>query len=228
MSSLVDRSELLATYARPYRRWMPVILRGYGVHRVTAVAVLFALVGAILELTTDQGDGILAFGLAAAALAVVYTIWVVANGALLVRKRTEEWRGAGGELSRVRARRPHAGDADPHVAHDEYAVAVSDDGRLVTFAFTPLAASEAAAQEAILITGTPRYEALEVAANHFDPVDAARAAEQLAEAQEHAARLEAAAITRAYEELDGNAAARELLNEARSTGAALRDITGHD
>jgi spore maturation protein CgeB len=99
-------------------------------------------------------------------------------------------------------------------------------GRLVTFAFTPLAAYEAASKETVLITGIPRYAAIEHAVTRFDPVDAARAAEQLAEAQDHAARLEAAAIERAVEELANEDEARELVAETRSTGEALRDITG--
>jgi hypothetical protein len=60
----------------------------------------------------------------------------------------------------------------------------------------------------------------------FEPVDSARAGEQLVEAQERAARLESAAIVRAQEELEIDAQARELMTEARSTGAALRSITG--
>lgn len=34
---------------------------------------------------------------------------------------TAEWRGARGDLARVRARRPHAAEADAEVAHDGYA-----------------------------------------------------------------------------------------------------------
>jgi hypothetical protein len=76
-----------------------------------------------------------------------------------------------------------------------------------------------------------RSELLETYADPCDrarghPLDAARAAEQLADAQDHAARLEAAAIERALDDLARDDQARELLAETRSTGEALRDITG--
>jgi hypothetical protein len=73
---------------------------------------------------------------------------------------------------------------------------MADDGRLVTFAFTPLLADERPVRDATLIPGKPRYEAVEVRTEQFDDADAARAAEQL-----HA-------------------------DETRSTAAALRRITG--
>jgi hypothetical protein len=96
----------------------------------------------------------------------------------------------------------------------------------VTYAFVPLAAHEDASPSGILVAGTPRYEAVEHGVAQFDPVDAGRAAEQLAEAQEHAARLEAAAIERALADLAVDDEARELVAETRSTSQALRDITG--
>jgi hypothetical protein len=226
MSELVRRPELLATYAHPYRRWLPVFLRGYGVHRVVVLAVALAVAGGIVRATTDFGGGLLAVGIATLVVALVYAAWAAVNGARIVRERTGEWRGGGGELARARARRPHAVVADPAVAHDEYAVVVDDDGQLRTFAYTPLAAYEPAAADAVLIRGIPRYEAIEHTVDRYDPVDAARAAEQLAELQEHAARLEAAAIDRALADLARDDAGRELLAETRSTGEALRDITG--
>jgi hypothetical protein len=226
MSDLVRRSELLTTYAHPYRRWLPIVLRGYGVQRVAALAVALAVVGGIVKATTEFGDGLLVLGFSALVVALGYALWATLKGVRIVRDHTEEWRGRGGDLARARARRPHAGDADPEAAHDEYAVAVSDDGRLVTFAYTPLAAHEEAAPETVLIRGIPRYAAVEHSVARYDPVDAARAAEQLAEAQEHAARLEAAAIERTLQDLAHDDQARELLAETRSTGAALRDITG--
>lgn len=103
---------------------------------------------------------------------------------------------------------------------------MADDGRLVTFRYTPLMAGEPPARGAVLITGTPRYEALEECAGRFDPEDAALAAEQLAEAQAHAARLEAAGIERAQTELDEREAAYDRALETHSTAAALRRITG--
>ena len=50
--------------------------------------------------------------------------------------------------------------------------------------------------------------------------------EQLAEAQEHAARLEAAAVERARTEIEELEALHEHAIEARSTADALRRITG--
>jgi hypothetical protein len=228
MSSVLRRSELLDTYTRPYGRWMPHMLRGYGVHRVAGAAALLAVLGVLAELVFERGETMLAFAVAAAAITVVYALWVSLNGVLLVRERTAEWRGAGGELARVRARRPHAGDTDPDAAHDEYAVAVDEGGRLVTFAFMPLAASEDAAPTSVLIPGVPRYEAREVATMPYDPIDAARAAEQLADAQEEAALLELEAISRARAQLEQDEEARELMAESLSTGAALRNATGQD
>lgn len=228
MSDLMRRSDLLETYAHPYRRWIPVVLRAYGVHRVTALALLLVVVGAIVDAATDYGDDLLVVGTVALVVAAGFSLWAAVIGASLVRERTEQWRPGrrGGDLARARVRRPHAGDADPALAHDEYAVAVSDDGRLVTFAYSPLAAYEDAAPRTVLIRGIPRYEAIEHAVARYDPVDAARAAEQLADAQEHAARLEAAAIERARATLALDDQARELMLETRTTGEALRDITG--
>jgi hypothetical protein len=92
--------------------------------------------------------------------------------------------------------------------------------------FTPLEAYERPDPGSVLVAGRPRYEARSVTSTPFEPVDPVRAGEQLVEAQEHAARLESAAIVRARDELAIEAQARELMNEARSTGAALRSITG--
>ena len=55
---------------------------------------------------------------------------------------------------------------------------------------------------------------------------ARRAAEQLAAAQDDAARREVAAAERTRAELAAAAEARELMAETRSTGAALRGLTG--
>jgi hypothetical protein len=215
------RSDLLDTYARPYARWMPAVLREYWVQRLALGTAVVTGVG-----VATQADGLIALGLALVVFTVLWTAWAAMHGIAIVRERTRDWCARNGELARARARRPHRHDSDPELAHDEYVVAVSDSGSLVTFAFTPLAAYEDAAPEAVLITGTPRYEAREVVIVDFDPVDAGRAAEQLADAQDHAARLEAAAIARAHAELDAVASSRELLAETRSTGAALRDLTG--
>jgi hypothetical protein len=225
MSVLVRRSDLVATYAQPYRRWVPVVMRGYGAHWVALVAVLLLVLGVVVQASGGAG-GLLVVGAAAMVSAACYALWTAATGVRMVRANTEEWRRTGGELARVRRRRPHAAEADPDVVHTEYAVAVSHDGGLVTFAYHPLASYEEAGRGADLIPGVPRYEAFEHSIVEFDPVDAGRAAEQLAEAQDHAARLEAAAIERARADLAMDDEARELAAEARSTGEALREITG--
>jgi hypothetical protein len=224
----VTRAELLDGYTRPYRRWLPVALKQHHVHRwLVADAVLAALwaLGAL--------SGMIALEIVAGTLTVLGVLVTAAiatrattDGVEAIRKRTAEWRTGKGELARVRRGRPHAGEADAGVAHDEYAVAVSDDGRLVTYLYTPLMAGERPGPAAVLIPGKPRYEAVEVRADRFDPADAARAAEQLAAAQEHAADLEAAAIERARGELEERDAALDLAVETRSTAAALRRITG--
>ena len=227
MTVPMTRAELEATYARPYRRWLPRALVIYRVHVAILATVLLGVVGLLGELAGDGGGPALALALASAVGTALLASWAAVTGATAIRAHTTDWRPADGPLARVRARRPHAAEADRDVAHDEYAVAVEgDDGLLVTFAFIPLAAHEDPARDAVLIRGAPRYDAREVTTAQYDPVDAARAAEQLADAQEHAAGLEAAAIERAHAELAADREARELLAETRSTGAALRDITG--
>jgi hypothetical protein len=226
MSDLVRRSELMATYAHPYRRVLPAVLGGYGVHRTVALALLLTTAGVALSLAADY-DGVLYAAIAALVATLGFASWATAKGVLMIRERTAEWRPRPSELARVRARRPHAPEADRDAAHHEYAVIVGDDdGLLVTYAFIPLAAYEPVSPAGILIAGTPRYEAVEHSVTPFDPLDAARAAEQLAEAQDAAARLEAAAVERTLTDLQVDDEARALVAEARGTGEALRGITG--
>jgi hypothetical protein len=86
MSELTRRSEVLETYAHPYRRYVGQVVLGYGVPRVVAFAALFVLAGAIAELVTDRGDDILAFGIAAVALAAAYAVWTSARAVQMVRE----------------------------------------------------------------------------------------------------------------------------------------------
>jgi hypothetical protein len=204
------REELIATYRRPYRRRLP---RLYALNRVgpaLAVAGALALLAGVLEVAAEGAPGgLVALAAVAAVLAVLWALWVTAAGAWVIRARTREWRARhDSELARVRAGRPHAGEADRRFAHDEFAVSVEDGGRLVTWRFTPLAAHERPAVGDRLLVGMPRYAAREVASAPHDASDAALAAEQLAAAQEDAAALERAAA------------------EAASTGRALRAVTG--
>jgi hypothetical protein len=144
----------------------------------------------------------------------------------LIRQRTGDWRADDAELGRVRARRPHAAEADPEVVHDEYAVAVDDGGELVTWRFTPLAATAEAPEGTVLVRGTPCHAAEVAGTRPFAPADAALASEQLADAQAQAAELEAAAAQAVRERLLDRAGVAELAAEARSTAEALRRHTG--
>ena len=224
----ITSDELLDGYAHPYRRWLPLVLKDHSIHifaPVTALLVAGWAAGALsgsLGLTVALGP----VAAVAAILTLFTTLYALAVGTILIRRRIADWRPREGDLARARRHRPHAGERARDLAHDEYAVAVADDGRLVTFRYSPLMAGERPAPGAILITGTPRYEAIEERTDRFDHDDAALAAEQLAEAQEHAARLEAAAIERAQAEIDAREAADEQALEAHSTAQALRRITG--
>jgi hypothetical protein len=155
----------------------------------------------------------------------------VTRDELLATYDRRRWRALFGrredsELSRVRARRPHAPEADPQLAHDEYAIAVGDGGRLVMWRFTPLRADEDPEPGAQLVDGRPRYGAVTAEETRFDQRDVARAAEQLAAAQQNAAVREAAAIASAQERAAELQAECDLAEETESTGEALRGVTG--
>lgn len=222
----ITRQQLMDGYDRPYARWLPAAWRHEHVHR----NVLIAAAASVAAMVADQIGGrdpiLLVITLSAALGVVCWAMWVTVSAAMLIGSRIRDWEESDHELAAVRRRRPHAPEADPHVPHDEYAVAVGDPGDLVTWRFQPLAAGENAPRSDELITGRPRYAAREVLRAPYDPVDAARAAEQLAEAQQEAARLEQAAIERAVRRLHDARSAAEIEAESRSTGAALRGITG--
>jgi hypothetical protein len=224
----VTRAELLDGYEHPYRRRLPIALKHHHVHRWLAADAGLIALWAVGALTGSAALTIVGglFTVLALLLTAAIATRALSDGIEAIRARTAEWRPGQGELAKVRRGRPHAGESDTGVAHDEYAVAVSDDGRLVTYLYTPLMAGERPGPAAVLIPGKPRYEAVEVRADRFDPNDAAHAAEQLAAAQEHAADLESAAIERARAELVEREAALDLAVETKTTAAALRRITG--
>jgi hypothetical protein len=228
MPQPVLRSDLAAGYARPYARWLPLALRANAVPRHLALTGALALATAVAALATDGVLPTLLAGLTilVAVLTAIWTAWSLLAGTQVIRDRTRTWHPRGGELERVRARRAHAGDADRDLAHDEYAVSVDDRGDLITWRFTPLAFDAAAPAGAQLVPGVPCYAAREVGRAPFDPQDAARAAEQLADAQAAAARREAEAAAAARRALAGRRHAAELAQETRSTAAALRRHTG--
>ena len=103
---------------------------------------------------------------------------------------------------------------------------MSDRGELVTFEFTPLMAHDEAHADSILITGTPRYGTSRVPRS----VRSRSAARQRAARRrtERAAALEREGIARARTALERDVEARELMAETRSTGDALRSVTGQD
>ena len=126
----------------------------------------------------------------------------------------------------VRARRPQAGAEDPELVHDEYAVAVGDDGRLVTWRFRPLPVREHPGRDEIEIPGRPRYAASPVDDVPFDGRDTVRASDQLVLAQDRAAEREADAVAIVRAALAAEAAHAELVAETLGTAAALRRTTG--
>lgn len=224
----ISRGELLDSYAHPYRRWLPIALKGYGVHYLVGLTALVAAL-ALLGTLADAGfaDAALTVALLGVFAIVCVSWWALVHGVRIIRHRTRQWRpGRRDDLAEVRRRRPHAAEADAEVAHVEYAVSVEDNGKLVTLAFEPLHAADPWDEDAVLITGIPRYEARPVHSVAYDPTDQARASEQLVEAQERAAALEADEIVRARLELEHGTAAAALMAESRATGEALRGITG--
>src|SRR4051794_8036523 len=115
MAEPATRAELEAGYAHPYRRWLPRLWALNRMGELLLAAIALWVLGAAWEP-----------GLVLAAMATVlvaaWATWVTLGGVRIIRARTAEWRGPDrSELARVRERRPHAGEADPEVAHDEYA-----------------------------------------------------------------------------------------------------------
>jgi len=187
------RADLLAGYERPYARWLPVAYRANNVPQAaTASAVMVAatLVSAV-ALRDGAPVSLLVLTALVVVLSAIWTAWTTLVAVQVIRQRIADWTPVDSELARVRARRAHAGDADREVVHDEFAVAVDDGGQLVTWRFRPLPADRTAPQAAVVLPGAPTYVALEAGRTPFEPADAVRAAEQLAEAQERAAALEA-------------------------------------
>lgn len=218
------RATLMAPYERPFRfvaraawrrspqlrRWTPVT-----VLLVTA-ATLGAIAGQpLLWLLAGAGGMLGAFVLAGWAATIGSTAWHL--------RRT--W-GQRSELGTIRARRPQAGSEDPDLAHDQFAVAVDEGGWLVTWRFRPLPVDAQPGLEEVEVPGRPRWAASPIADIRFDARDAARAAEQLVEAQAAAAEREEAAATAAHGGIADAAHRAELADEARSTAAALQRATG--
>lgn len=146
---------------------------------------------------------------------------LLVTSTVTIRDYTSAW-DRPGELVEVRRRRPHAGERDPDLVHDEFAVTVEDEGEIWVWRFRPLAADQPADPERVLVPGRPRYDAEVVAVTEFEPADAAISAELLVKAQEDAAQRERDArdaVLRDAERLDER-------EELRTTTAALRHLTG--
>lgn len=224
MGSELERRRLMVPYRRPFRY---VLARGWRssaqMRWRTTLAVGFwlaAAAGATADSIALRGVGVLG-GIVASIAAFPYFQAVVSHTVRLKRA----WRKKS-ELGTVRRHRPQAGSADPDIAHDEYAVSVEDAGHLVTWRFRPLAVNEFPATTEIEVPGRPRYAASPIDQRPFDARDAARAAEQLVEAQERATERERAAVDAAQNaRIDGERRA-ELALEAKSTAAALQRTTG--
>jgi hypothetical protein len=215
----------MAPYEHPYRYCLAAVWRGHAdVRRGTVLAIGLLVTGVIGRAAGVELLGLVA-GLGAMLTWIVPVLWLVAvarEGHALTRR----WAGRS-ELGKVRARRPQAGEHDPAVLHDEFAVSVKEDGHLVTWRFRPLRVYETPddARE-VEIPGRPRYAASPMADEPFEAADAVRATEQLVAAQERAAALEAEAAQAAREAHAGASQRAELAAEAASTAAALQRLTG--
>jgi hypothetical protein len=143
----------------------------------------------------------------------------------------EVWRlhrswGRRSELASVLARRPQAGEEDPDLAHDLFAVTVEDDGHFLTWRFRPLAIDEQPTIDEVEVPGRPRHGARAIEDRIFAAEDAAIAAEQLVAAQDRAAEREVNAARAARRVVEAADLSADLAVEARSTAEALRHLTG--
>jgi hypothetical protein len=220
------RHELEAPYRHPYRfagaevwRTTPS-LRGQA--KLAGALVVGGAVGAlVLERLLLM---VLAIGIVLALCDLAaWLFWTTGEAARQIGRGRQK-----SELRAVREHRPHAGEADLDVAHDEFAVAVEDDGRLVTWRFRPLAVQEEPEDDEVEVPGRPRYGARLYSERPFDVQDAAVAAAQLFAAQERAAAMELDAIAAGHDGITDASARAERAIEARTTAAALRRATGQD
>lgn len=166
-------------------------------------------------------------GIAAFLIVVAVGLCVLfgAQGAWTIAKSTRRW-DARSELGTVRARRPHAGDADARLVHAEYAVTVEDTGELFVWHYLPLAVDAPAPPAMVEVPGRPRWAADVVERLALDTTDTARAAEQLVAAQARAAELELAARQDAEGALARREARDELAAETAAAALPLRHLTG--
>jgi hypothetical protein len=214
----------MAPYERPFRHVLAATWRRYPDLRLATVLTAVLWVGGTVGAYAARELFGFVAGLGVVAVWVVALLWV----AMLMRegwRLTRSWHRRT-DLGVVRARRPQAGEEDPELAHDEFAVTVEEDGHLVVWRFRPLSVTEEPDDRELEIPGRPRYAASPVGHEQFDVQDAARAAEQLVAAQERAAARESAAAAAADHAADDAGRLADLEIETRSMAAALQRITG--
>jgi hypothetical protein len=209
------RDDLLRPYEHPYRHWLPRLWQQREIRRSVLITDVLLAATVVLAATGNRNLAWLA-GIAAA-LWIVLLVQLLARAAAHVRTVVRTWHEPG-ELDRVRARRPHAGEADPELAHDEFAVTAEDSGELWIWRLRPLGIDDATPDDgSVLVPGRPRWAAKVVEHRPFDARDTGRAAEQLVEAQHRAAALEVEAQGAAHRRIAELGTRAELDAEARST-----------
>ena len=219
------RTELMAAYRQPFRHTAVQTWRNQPeLRRATALAAVLWLGGTAAVAAGANALLLLLAGVGAMFGTVVVVLWVVAI--LRAGWRQAQAGRETSEFAAIRAHRPQAGTEDPTVMHDEFAVAVDEDGHLVTWRFRPLRVSEEPIESEIEVPGRPRYAASPIDVTEFDVQDTARASEQLVTAQSQAADWETESAAAAHRALDGSHADAELAAEARTTAAALQRATG--
>lgn len=218
------RAALERPYREPYRTWVPVGWKKDRVPLTTALGGAAAVAGLGAGIVDPGGFGPLyvVLGILLLVVALFRAAGSAAVTGAAVRRITATW-DVDTPLERVRAKRAHAGARDPELLHDEYAVTVEDTGHLLLWRFRALMIGEPAAEGEVLVPGRPQHAATPVEQHPFAHADAARAAEQLADLQERAATLEAAARDAERRAL---AQAGDTADDLATTAAALRHLTG--
>lgn len=217
------RGELLDPYRHPYRRYVPLLFHTTNARHVVVAGGAVGAAGIVLTVATEYPGWLLLSAFASMVTALLIARWA-AEVALAVRRLSRVW-DEPSELEAVRAHRPHGGERDEDLVHDEFAVTAEETGHLFLWRLTPLSVNVDPAPGEVLVPGRPRHAAVVVEERPLDP-DAARAAEQLVEAQEDAARLEAEAREEAVRRRAAVIERGELERESASTAAALQHLTG--
>src|SRR5687768_6087825 len=102
---VISREELLDSYSHPYRRRLPVALKGYGVHYLAGLTALAGAIGWIGSATDADGftNTVLTIAVLGVFAVVFVAIWVLVVGVRVIRDRTWQWRrDRGDDLALVR------------------------------------------------------------------------------------------------------------------------------